>query len=134
MNEALESQLIVLEKRLLEPQVRASREELDDLLADDFLEFGASGVRFGKAQALDRLPTETAPSFFTQDFELRGLGQDVAQLVYRAIIERPGQPRLYSLRSSIWRRQAEQWAMVFHQGTACEPFEPAIVEGSQSCP
>ena len=55
-------------------------------------------------------------------------------LVTNAIIERRGQARLYSLRSSIWRRQAEQWAMVFHQGTACEPFEPAILEGSHSCP
>ena len=119
----LRDHLIALERRLLEPEVRASRAELDRLLADDFLEFGASGVRFGKAEALARLPHEQPPEFTNQDFELRQLAADVALLTYRATLRRPGDPDpRYSLRSSLWKKNGEQWQMVFHQGTGCEAF------------
>ena len=114
----LRNHLIALERRLLEPEVRASRAELDHLLADDFLEFGASGVRFGKAEALARLPDEQHPEFTNQDFELRQLAPDVALLTYRATLRRPDDPApRYSLRSSLWKKNGEQWQMVFHQGT-----------------
>ena len=37
-----EDELVRLERSLTEPEVRKSPERVDDLLADDFLEFGAS--------------------------------------------------------------------------------------------
>ena len=131
MPHELETHLVALERRLLESDVRASAEALDRLLDDDFQEIGASGVRFGKAEALERLPREhrdrppgeDPPRFGTYDFDLRILAPDVAQLLYRATIEQPDTPQLYSLRTSIWRRQGQRWRMVYHQGTRCTPFD-----------
>ena len=122
MNDRLEEELIALERRLLLPEVRASRAELDRLIDDSFLEFGASGVRFGKQEALRRLPVEEPPEFGATDFEARRLAPDVMQVIYRGTIKRPGEDETHhSLRSSIWRRNGGQWQMVFHQGTPCKP-------------
>lgn len=119
----LKDQLIELELHLLKPEVRASEQELDRILSDNFLEFGGSGKSFRKAEAITRLPTEVAPKFTAEGFELRELGPNVAQLIYKATIMRPGEEIiLYSLRSSIWQKNNNTWQMIFHQGTPCEPF------------
>jgi hypothetical protein len=69
------------------------------------------------------LPTETPPVITQQDFEYRVLADGLAQLTYRATIKRAeNQSPSYSVRSSIWRFDGEKWQMIFHQGTACEPF------------
>ncbi|MDP5137654.1 DUF4440 domain-containing protein, partial [Rheinheimera baltica] len=58
-----------------------------------------------------------------QDFDCRVLAVGLAQLTYRATIQRAeNQSPSYSVRSSIWRFDGEKWQMVFHQGTACNPF------------
>ncbi|MCG8455421.1 MAG: nuclear transport factor 2 family protein [Holophagales bacterium] len=126
----LAAQLFALERRLFEPDVRASRRELDRLIADDFLEFAATGASFGKSEALSRLPQEDPPQIEAWGFELRRLTADVAQVVYRARLERPGdvQPR-FSRRSSLWRRRGDEWQMVFHQGTPCAPPGDGSVGG-----
>lgn len=52
----LSDHLLMLERRLQQAEVRADRQALEALLADDFLEFGASGGRWDKAQVLHSLP------------------------------------------------------------------------------
>lgn len=47
-NASLENHLRELEERLLQTDVRKSPEELDQLLADDFVEIGSSGRLFNK--------------------------------------------------------------------------------------
>lgn len=127
----LKQHLISLEQQLLTPQVRASRASLDALISDDFLEISAAGVSFGKSNVLTRLPKQKTPIFSNQDFELRMLSDTVAQLVYLASIEREGEARVYSRRTSIWRclivhdgaaSDTEHWQMCFHQGTPCQQF------------
>ena len=119
---ALLDTLVNLELTLLKVEVRSCTADLSRLLADDFWEFGASGASFGKDEVLARLPDEACPEFKPQDFELRPLGPGVAQLIYRSMMQKPGQAPTFSLRSSIWRDSPEGWQMVFHQGTNCEPF------------
>ncbi|QLE87472.1 MULTISPECIES: DUF4440 domain-containing protein [Shewanella] len=124
MEAGLKRQLIELELYLLKAEVRASVAELGQLIHDEFIEFGASGQRFGKQVVLSRLPQESCPKFHTSDFEVRMLAEGVAQLLYRAKMHKPNEfaPR-YSLRSSIWKLNAGQWQMAFHQGTVCEAFD-----------
>ena len=115
--------IIELELSLLSPEVRQSRAQLERLIADNFLEFGASGIRYGKAQRLVQLPVQQVATYRSQDFELRLLAPDVTQLIYRATIEQPDQSTiLYSHRCSIWRCNNGSWQMEFHQGTNCDPF------------
>ncbi len=122
--ENLKSILIELEERLFRADVRSSSSELDQLISDDFIEIGASGLRFGKANVLERLPTEVAPEITARDYELRMLGLDCAQLLYKAEVFKIEQlSPVYSHRCSIWRRGAGgQWQMIYHQGTTCAPF------------
>lgn len=119
----IKQQLIELEQLLVQPATRLSAELLNRYLADDFYEIAATGRCFGKSDVLERLPTETPPVITQQDFNCRVLAQGLAQLTYRATIQREGDGTVaYSVRSSIYRFDGENWQMVFHQGTACESF------------
>ncbi|MCS4305718.1 hypothetical protein M2404_000031 [Rheinheimera pacifica] len=121
--ETIEQQLIELEQLLIQSATRLSVELLDSYLADDFYEIAATGRCFGKADVLERLPTETPPVITQQDFNCRVLADGLAQLTYRATIQRAENDNpSYSVRSSIWRFDGEKWQMVFHQGTVCGPF------------
>ena len=119
----LTQQLIELEQLLVQPATRLSAELLNRYLADDFYEIAATGRCFGKADVLERLPSETPPVITQQNFDCRVLADGLAQLTYRATIQRPedNNPR-YSVRSSLYRFNGENWQMIFHQGTACNPF------------
>lgn len=120
----LKTRLIELEERLFQPNVRRSLIELTALISDDFIEVNALGLRFGQDDVLKRLPTEIAPKITATDYELRVLGLDCAQLLYKAAVLRieQGSP-VYSHRCSIWRRSASgQWQMIYHQGTRCDPY------------
>ncbi|GGI77294.1 DUF4440 domain-containing protein [Shewanella hanedai] len=119
----LKQQLIELELYLLKSEVRTSAKELSALIHDDFLEFGGSGIRFGKEEVLIRLPQVKCPEFSATDFELRMLAPDLAQLLYRATILKPNEfITRYSLRSSLWKEEDGRWQLIFHQGTPCEAF------------
>lgn len=119
----LTQHLIELEQFLVQPATRLSAELLNRYLADDFYEIGASGRCFGKADVLTRLPAETPPVITQQDFDCRVLADGLAQLTYRATIQRvEDNSPSYSMRSSLYRFDGEHWQMIFHQGTACNPF------------
>jgi hypothetical protein len=47
-----------LEERLLQPEIRRSAAKIDDLLADEFVEFGSSGRAFDKSKITERLGQE----------------------------------------------------------------------------
>mgnify|MGYP000303364485 CR=1 FL=1 len=120
----LTNTLIELELYCLKPEVRASREALDRVLADDFMEITGTGVLYDKEHALSRIPGEVSPKFTQQDHEMKLLGDGIAQLLYRASVQKTGESRVsYSLRSSIWKLNGKDWQMLFHQGTPCEAFE-----------
>ncbi|WP_330969756.1 nuclear transport factor 2 family protein [Lysobacter sp. A3-1-A15] len=105
------------EQALLTDPVRASREALDELLADDFLEIASTGLSFGKAAVLDRLPQEAGSHVFEAwGFTEHAVAEGIVLVTYRAAVARSG-IRISSVRASLWRREASGWRMVFHQGT-----------------
>lgn len=122
-SDSIKQQLIELEQLLVQPATRLSAELLNRYLADDFYEIAATGRCFGKDDVFARLPTETPPVITQQDFTCKVLADGLAQLTYRATIQRAESDIVsYSVRSSLYRFDGENWQMVFHQGTACEPF------------
>jgi hypothetical protein len=104
-----------LEERLLEPAVRFSVDRFAPLLAEDFVEFGASGRVWGKGDVLQHLQQESRESRTVSDFRLRVLSPGVVLATYRAV--RHGDVEVRSLRSSIWEQRPTGWELVFHQGT-----------------
>ena len=104
----IHDEILEVEQRLLEPEVRSSRDALDRLVADDFVEFGSSGQVYAKQDVIGQLLAAPAFSVQMTAFRVRALSPDVALATYRT-----GR----SLRSSIWRREGDGWRIVFHQGT-----------------
>ena len=114
----LEEEIRALEERLLAPEVRASRNELTRLLADDFVEFGSSGRTFDKEEIITLLEQESPPECSVHEFRLKRLSRDVALATYRAVARaEPPEKSRSSLRSSIWVYRQERWQLTFHQGT-----------------
>jgi hypothetical protein len=105
-----------LEEDLLKPEVRRSAERVNNLLADDFIEFGSSGRIFDKRGIIEALQLDTLdrPSISVDHFPVRRLAPDVMLVTYRADSPDLPEPRL---RSSIWKLIDGRWQMVFHQGT-----------------
>jgi hypothetical protein len=118
--------LKALELALHQPPVRRDAARLDALLHADFVEFGRSGRVWHRADILTALLQEADGSTpLAQDFALKTLGPDAALLTYRSTRPAPtgGGDVLHSLRSSLWRRGAQGWQLMFHQGTPCGPAD-----------
>jgi hypothetical protein len=127
--ENLKLTLINLEEHLFKAETRASYSELDKLIADVFTEISSSGVRFGKKEALERLPSELPPTINASDYELRLLAPHCVQLLYKATMVKNGETTpIFSRRSSIWSLNNGRWQMNYHQGTLCKPFEESSLK------
>ena len=111
-----------LETRLQLQSVRTSRQQLDQLLADEFLEFGSSGATYDKEQVIKGLladPESQLPRYATmQGMKVLWLAPEIALVTYRSQKSRPGgAPPQRANRSSIWKKMDGRWQLVFHQGT-----------------
>lgn len=116
-DQTLEEHIRFLEEYLLKSEVRASPQELANILADDFVEFGSSGRIYDKKQIITALQQGTGREMRLMEFKVKLIGQDVALATYRTAwyLEPKGEPR-YALHSSIWRIDQGRWRIVFHQG------------------
>jgi len=99
------------------PELGASRADFEKMTIDDFWEVGASGRRYSRAYVLDELEKRHAVPhadiWETMDFHCRRLARDVYLLTYTLLQDKVRRTR----RSTIWRRTAEGWKIVYHQGT-----------------
>lgn len=111
--DTLKEQIYQLEQKLLQPEVRMAPEEIDQLLAEDFMEFGSSGNVWVKADCVQ--PGGLSVRQMTiQDFDIRLLAENVVLATYLVYDESRNE---YTLRSSIWKHLNGRWQMTFHQGT-----------------
>lgn len=115
--EDLIKEVIDLEIYSLSPKVRGSKEELEKLLSEDFVEYGASGNIYNRLDIINELPGETEISFEVENIKAKPLGVDVVQITY--LLHNKTENK-YSLRSSIWEWSLDGWRMIFHQGTNIE--------------
>lgn len=107
-----------LEEQILGRDVRSSRERLDALIEDRFVEIASDGRVYDKTTVIEALLGEKVHVVRTiTDFETILLAPGVVLATYRVI--RRVEPPTESLRSSVWRRAERDgsWRLVFHQGT-----------------
>ena len=115
---SLDIDIIRLEELLFQKHIRSSPDRLRELLSEDFCEIGASGNCFALKAVLADLPTEAGWSIVTRDYEIQTLADDVVRLTYRAFIKHSiDDAGVHSIRSSIWKKHADEWKMAFHQAT-----------------
>lgn len=116
--------LLVSSEHALQTQIdRQNPREVDQLIHDEFHEFGTSGGCFDKAAVVDFLNAE-AVDMSSADFKLHRLADNVAVLTYRSVTRfQDGRAPMYSNRTSIWIYQDGRWQMRFHQGTPTKAFD-----------
>ena len=105
-----------LETELLQPEVRKSKERLNELLADDFYEIGESGKQYNKQDILNSILNETEVKYAIQNFNAVEISPGIVLATYQAEKEVSGK-KTSSLRSSFWQNRNSKWQITFHQGT-----------------
>ncbi len=114
----LREEVLGLEEKLLDANVRQSAESLNQLLADDFSEFCSSGKVY-QYQPGDVFTTgDYKESWKIKDFSIDILADNLILAKYKLLKgnDLEGQKK-HSLRSSIWKLTDDNWKMLFHQGT-----------------
>lgn len=116
--EEIKNTIYELETSLLKPEVRSSFDQLNHLLADDFKEFGSSGLVYTKQSVLERLPLSTDKVIYVvSDFEIKNLSKEVVMANFKTDRVINDTEKVSSLRTSLWRKEDSGWRMFFHQGT-----------------
>ncbi len=115
---SLKNLILQLEEKLLQPNIRKSSNEIEQLLADDFMEIGCSGRTYNRQQVIDALQNESSAKMIISDFQILNLSKEIILATYRVskINDVNGQ-EIISLRSSIWKLFSDKWKMIFNQGT-----------------
>lgn len=109
----LREDILQLEKRLM----TCDYQELDELLAEEFFEFGRSGKTYDKRLELEAARNEKNANpikLTVTDFNIRLLASDVILATYRTFRHNDENR---ALRSSIWKDNNGKWQLIFHQGT-----------------
>ena len=105
-----------LEEELWREETRFNLARMDEIMAPDFFEFGRSGRVYQRQEVLAAAPETIEARFPLQQFRVRLLAHDVAQVTYNSVVKYDG-VYLYGRRSSIWSRGPLGWVLRFHQGT-----------------
>ena len=98
------------------PEWGTTRADFERMTEASFWEVGASGRRYSREYVLDELERRYAnPSadvWQTRDFHCLEIAADNYLLTYTLL-----QGARVTRRASVWRRTAEGWKIVYHQGT-----------------
>ncbi len=105
-----------LEEELWREETRFDQQRMDEVIAEDFFEFGMSGRFYSREDAL-AIPRQPIDAVFPlPNFKARLLAPDVAQVTYNSAARYDGVV-YHARRSSIWSRTETGWQLRFHQGT-----------------
>jgi len=107
-----------LEIELLQPEVRKSKERLEELIADEFIEISESGKKYNKQDILSALPKQSGIKFFLSNVKCTEISPGVVLATFQLEKEivNSGE-KITSLRSSVWQNRNGNWQIIFHQGT-----------------
>jgi len=109
--------IIEMELKLLDKNIRNNKNELIKYISKEFIEYGASGRIYTYYDTLKYLPIEeTQIKYKIIKIESKILSENIILLLY--IIEKNnGIENIITNRSSIWKKENNNWKIIFHQGT-----------------
>ena len=105
-----------LEEKLWLSEFRFDQNWMEDVLAPDFFEYGMSSRIYERKDTLDVPAQEIKAILPLENFKVRMIENNVAQLSYVSNVEFEG-TMIRALRSSIWSYDGVRWMIRFHQGT-----------------
>jgi hypothetical protein len=115
------ARLTALEESLWRPETRFDRAHLEQVLADDFDEFGRSGRHWTREASIAAEATAFETVLPLPELRVRALGPDAALLTYVTETTYPDAGLTHTARrSSVWQRVDGAWRLRFHQGTPAE--------------
>lgn len=105
------------------PELGSTLADFQRMTDEGFWEVGASGRRYSRDHVLDVLEDRhqvashlaLEDTWQASDFACRELGRDTYLLTYTLL-----QGQRKTRRATVWRRSAEHWKIIFHQGTLVE--------------
>jgi hypothetical protein len=103
------------------PELGTTRADFEGMTEAAFWEVGASGRRYSRQYVLEELerryasPAQAEDSWQTRDFHCLEIAVDNYLLTYTL-----SQGARVTRRSTLWRRTAQGWKIVYHQGTLVE--------------
>ena len=102
------------------PEFGTKREDFERMTEETFWEVGASGNRYGREFILDtlekRFNNPPKEEFEIKDFHCLEISENNFLVTYTLIQEKVRITR----RTTIWKKSAEEWKIVYHQGTIVE--------------
>ncbi len=107
-----------LEVSLWKPETRFDRDYMDNLLTEDFFEFGRSGRTYRRDEALSAPMQEIDIDLPLREFQIHPVAPDVVLITY--VSEVQYEQLEVGNRSSLWVKRDDGWKLRFHQGTAVE--------------
>lgn len=114
---AIRAELSAREPIFHQPELGTDRKTFESVTVEDFFEIGASGKLYSRNDVIDLLVERYSKPYVedwqTSNFYCREIATDTYQLTYDLL---QGEDRM-TKRSTIWRRTAKGWKIVFHQGT-----------------
>jgi hypothetical protein len=117
----MHNMIIELELSLLDEKIRNNKNELEKILSKEFIEYGFSGKIYDYDITLNMLPNKSDKKIEYKIIENRvnELSENIVLLLYIIEMEIMGEIHR-SNRSSIWKREEDNWKIIFHQGTKAE--------------
>lgn len=110
------NELMAREPIFHRPEFGTRRRDFEAMLDPAFREVGASGRRYSRDYVLDilerRARSRVEDPWETTDFHCLKIATDNYLLIYTLM-----QGARVTRRSTIWRRTADGWKILFHQGT-----------------
>ncbi|MCF6322046.1 MAG: DUF4440 domain-containing protein [Rhizobiaceae bacterium] len=112
-----------LEESLWQAEFRYDNQNMDNILAPDFVEFGRSGKIYSRSEMFFDSGTSgnIEAMLPLPGFKACHIGDGVLLVTYVSELVRDGKT-LRSNRSSIWRRSNDGWQLRFHQGTPVDGY------------
>ncbi|WP_246780447.1 DUF4440 domain-containing protein [Rhizobium sp. AQ_MP] len=114
------AEIVALEETLHRPEVRRCRQTVENLIAEDFMEIGASGKIYDRRAIIELLAKEPAlpdDVVKSMNYSLKMISEGSVLLTYETErIHADGLQRR-AARSSIWVQTGSKWQMLFHQAT-----------------
>ncbi|MEO9340563.1 DUF4440 domain-containing protein [Mesorhizobium sp. SB112] len=112
------SEIQSLEEALHRPEIRRCKEAVEALLAEEFVEFGASGRIYDRAEIIDLLTQDDESSDLkAANYAMVSISHDAVLLTYETERSYHDGTKRRVLRSSVWKHNGVKWQMLFHQGT-----------------
>lgn len=105
-----------LEIKILKGEYRKDEKQLNELLSDDFVEFGGKGIEYNKQEIIQALLNENNIEWDFRDMKPKNITDNVVMINYIAI-KKENDSITESLRTSIWKKFGSNYKMIFHQGT-----------------